>query len=55
MPENGKPVGTIEHFDEAIRLRPNFPEAFIGRGAARGALSQHKDPISFPLSDLWPS
>ena len=30
----GQPDRAIDDFDEAVRLNPNFPEAFNGRGVA---------------------
>ncbi len=41
----GDHTGAIKDYDEAIRLRPQFPEAFNNRGIAKFALGKHAEAI----------
>jgi len=43
--DKGDPTGAIEHFDQALTLKPNFAPAYIARGAARFQLSDPSGAI----------
>ena len=42
----GRHGDAIADYDEAIRLRPDFPEAYNNRGAAKRDLGRHGDAIA---------
>ena len=41
----GKAEEAIADHDEAIRLKPDFIEAYINRGSAKRALGNHEEAI----------
>ena len=44
--QQGKPEDAIDAYDEAIRLKPNFAEAYNNRGNAKSDLGRHEVAIA---------
>ena len=42
----GQHEAAVDDCNEAIRLKPDYAEAYINRGAAKAALGQHDDAIA---------
>ena len=50
--DQGAYSAAISAFDEAIRLDPNFTDAYIGRGRVKGRLEHHFCPSTGVYSQI---